>query len=64
MEDVLKQCQKLGLRLRFNPSGSKNRCFHHFLSEVLGMNDDEFIDDLDSFMIVNQRLPVMNEVGY
>ena len=59
----LLEANKRGLRLRYDPSGSANRCYYRCLGKFLNLGEDDLINMLESFMLDNQVIPVENEVS-
>ena len=56
----LLEANKKGLRLRYDPPGSSNRCYYRCLSKFLNLREDDLINMLEMVMIENQVIPVEN----
>jgi hypothetical protein len=58
----LVDCSKKGLALRFDPSGSFNRCYYRCLAQFLNIAEEDLIDTIQGFMITKQFLSIKDEV--
>lgn len=54
---------KMGFVLKFDPSGSGNRCYYRCLATFLNQNEDDVINSVEKFMLNKQFIPVENEVS-
>ena len=54
---------KMGFVLKFDPSGSGNRCYYRCLATFLNQNEDDVINSVETFMLNKQFIPVENEVS-
>jgi hypothetical protein len=58
----LLEARKHGLTLCYDPSASNNRCFYRCMAYFLDISEDEVVEMVESFMILNQLVSCVNEV--
>lgn len=59
---LLLPSRKHGFTVKYDPSGSGNRCFYRCLGMLLKLREDEVIGMIESYMFEHQIVPIRNKV--
>ncbi|KAK3729017.1 hypothetical protein QZH41_011469 [Actinostola sp. cb2023] len=63
VQGVLEKAGDIGMVLKYDPSGNKNRCFYQCLAKFLVMKEVQVIEMLECYMLNNDSIPTKNEDG-